>query len=219
MAVYDARILRLRLPEQDSLKNEAERCSADPGSLARIGRDVGHQVRIRRLDVDHFVAVYTVRQPNPDDPGRADVVRTGLAGRERLGTDGELDNAVVEATVVDAAPTGVRFFEEADDSRYQSYFVVIAPHGGKIEEFTDEQATEVVSQLRTAAFPASLWVCKGFGDSTKGAFDRWHITSTDIHPASFPLLRSVMSRRFFYGVAFHAPMRIAPSSRDSARRT
>jgi phage replication-related protein YjqB (UPF0714/DUF867 family) len=48
-----------------------------------------------------------------------------------------------------------------------------------------------------------MWVCKGFGDATKGASDRWHITSDDIHPASFPLLGSLMSRRFFYGVAFH----------------
>jgi hypothetical protein len=46
-------------------------------------------------------------------------------------------------------------------------------------------------------------MCKGFGDETKGASDRWHITSTDLHPASFPLLGSIMSRRFFYGVAFH----------------
>lgn len=200
---YDARILKLRLPEQDSLRNEAERCSADSASLASIGRAVGQQVRIRRTDVDRFIAVYTVSQPNPDDPSRADVVRTGLTGRERLGTDGELDRAVVEARVVDAAPAGIRFFEEAEDTANQSYFVVIAPHGGKIEEPTDEQATEVLSQLQTAGFPASLWVCKGFGDDTKGAFDRWHITSTDIHPASFPLLGSLMSRQFLYGVAFH----------------
>src|SRR5262245_42886993 len=134
-AAYDARILKLRLPEQDSLKNEAERCSADPASLARIGRAVGQQVRIKRTDVDDFVAVYTVKQPNPDDPSRPNVVRTGLAGRERLGTSGELDRAMVEATVVDAAPTtGVRFFEVAEDTGDQSYFVVIAPHGGMIEE-------------------------------------------------------------------------------------
>jgi hypothetical protein len=35
------------------------------------------------------------------------------------------------------------------------------------------------------------------------AFDRWHITSTDIHEASFPLLNSVISRGFTYAVAFH----------------
>jgi phage replication-related protein YjqB (UPF0714/DUF867 family) len=202
-AAYDARILKLRLPEQDSLKDEAERCSADPGGLASIGREVGQQVRIRRTDVDDFVAAYTVRQANPDDPSRADVIRTGLAGRQRLGTDGEMHQAVVEARVVDAAGNGVSFFEEADDPVDQSYFAVIAPHGGKIEEPTDAQATEVFSQMQAAGFPASLWVCKGFGDKFKGAFDRWHITSTDIHPASFPLLGSLMSRRFFYGVAFH----------------
>ena len=37
-ATYHARILKLRLPEQDSLKDAAERCSADPVSLASIGR-------------------------------------------------------------------------------------------------------------------------------------------------------------------------------------
>jgi len=82
-ATYHARILKLRLPEQDSLKDAAERCSADPVSLASIGRAVGQQVRIKRTD--DFVAAYTVNQPNPDDPSLADVVRTGLAGRERLG--------------------------------------------------------------------------------------------------------------------------------------
>jgi hypothetical protein len=45
---YNARILKLELPEQDTLKNDAERCSADAGMLQSIGRDVGHQVRIKR---------------------------------------------------------------------------------------------------------------------------------------------------------------------------
>ena len=203
-AAYDARILKLRLPQQDSLKKAAERCSADPVSLTNIGRAVGQQVRIKRGDDPRFVAVYTVNQRNPDDPSRADIVRAGLAGRKRLGTSDELD-AIVEATVLDAPgePAGVRFFEVADDAGDQSYFVVIAPHGGMIEQHTDEQATEVISQFRTAGFPASLWMCKGFGDEAQGASDRWHITSTDLHPASFPLLGSIMSRRFFYGVAFH----------------
>jgi len=42
-AAYYARILKLRLPEQDSLKNAAERCSADPVSLTNIGRAVGQK--------------------------------------------------------------------------------------------------------------------------------------------------------------------------------
>ena len=58
-------------------------------------------------------------------------------------------------------------------------------------------------ELIAANFPASLWLCKGDGDGAKGAFDRWHITSTDLHPACFPLLQRLMARRFCYGVAFH----------------
>src|SRR5262249_1316214 len=191
-ATYHARILKLHLPEQDSLKDAAERCSADPVSLASIGRAVGQQVRIKRTD--DFIAAYTVNQPNPDDPSLADVVRTGLAGRERLGTSDEMEQATGEATGGGPAPTtGARGFVAAKDTRDQSYFVVIAPHGGLIEQYTDDQATEVLSQLRAAGFPASAWLCKGFGDDNKGASDRWHITADDINPASFPLLGSLMS--------------------------
>jgi len=53
-AAYDARILKLRLPEQDLLKNDAERCSAGPAGLESIGRAVGQQVRIRRRDDFRF---------------------------------------------------------------------------------------------------------------------------------------------------------------------
>jgi len=48
-----------------------------------------------------------------------------------------------------------------------------------------------------------MWTCRGYGDELKGAFDRWHITSTDLHPASFPLLQPIATRTFCYGVAFH----------------
>ena len=87
---YTAHILKLRLPEQEELKNESERCSADPTMLESIGRALGQQVRIIRSDSLNFVAVYTVKQSNPDDdlsnPELTNVVRTGQPGRERLGT-------------------------------------------------------------------------------------------------------------------------------------
>jgi len=204
---YDARISKLRLPEQDSLKNEAERCSADPAALTAIGRAVGQQVRITRTDDARFVAIYTVSEANPDQPPRANVVRTGQAGRERLGTDTELE-VTIAARVLDAPPLpneppGVRFFELAEDGADDAYFVAIAPHGGLIEPHTDEQAAAIAANVRSSGFNASLWSCKGFGDSIKGASDRFHITADDLHPASFPLLGSLLSRRFSYGVAFH----------------
>jgi phage replication-related protein YjqB (UPF0714/DUF867 family) len=208
---FDAQILKLPLPEQDALKNHAERCSADPAVLNSIGRAVGHQVRITRKGNRRFVALYTVKQANPppdlDDPSRANVVRTGQAGRERLGTTAEM-RAVVHATVVDNAPLpgepiGVRFFEVAEDDGKQTYLIAIAPHGGEIEKQTDEEAAYVRKELVSNGYPASVWICKGYGDEHMGASDRWHITSADLNPASFPLLRTLITRRFRYGVAFH----------------
>jgi len=205
---YDARLLKLDLPVQDTLKNDAERCSADPGMLQSIGRAVGQQVRITRADQPQFFALYTVAQGNPPadvgDPSRANVVRTGLTGRERLGTPADMD-AVVHATVVDVAPshTGVRFFEIGDDDRTQAYFIVVAPHGGDIEKHTDDEAEHLKNALASTGYPASSWLCKGFGDSAKGASDRWHITSTDLNPACFPLLSRIAARKFCHGVAFH----------------
>ncbi|MCA1601605.1 MAG: hypothetical protein LC776_08180, partial [Acidobacteria bacterium] len=198
---YEARILKLDLPEQDALKNDPERCSADPAMLESIGRAVKHQVRIKRADDPRFVALYTVSVANPQgdlsNPSRANVVRTGQAGRERLGTSDEM-KAVVQATVVDTAPppNGVRFFEVAIDDRTQAYFIAIAPHGGAIEPHTDDEAKRLRLELVSNSYPATMWTCEGYGDTLKGAFDRWHITSTDLHPASFPLLQTIATRTF-----------------------
>ena len=204
---YSAQILKLRVPEQDDLKNESELCSANPATLKSIGRSLGQQVRISR-DNTNFVALFTVKQANPaadlSDPELANVVRTGQTGRERLGTAEQM-RGVVQAKVVDDGPqpAGVSFFELADDDGKQGYFVAIAPHGGQIEPFTDDQAKEVVTELRTRCFPASFWLCKGDGDNNKGAFERFHITADDLQPACFPLLEPLASRTFCYGVAFH----------------
>ena len=207
---FDARILKLRLPEQDELQNEPERCSADPAMLNSIGRLIGQQVRISRKE-SGFVALYTVKQANPTlDGSGADalsIVRTGQSGRLRLGTTADIE-ATVHSVVLDAAPKpnepiGVRLFDAIDDDGSQFYFIAIAPHGGAIEQHTDEEATAMVQALRAARCPASAWLCKGFGNDDKGAFDRWHITSTDLQPACFPKLQSLMNRRFCHGVAFH----------------
>ena len=205
---YTAQILELQLPEQEELKDESERCSADPATLKSIGRAIGQQVRITRCDSPNFVAVYTVKQSNPDDdlgdPELANVVRTGQPGRERLGTAEQMA-AIVQAQVVDDPPQPGRasFFELIDDDGKQAYFIAIAPHGGGIEPHTDKQPKDVVTELKAASLPASFWLCNGGGDKDKGAFDRWHITSEDIQPACFPLLQPLALRTFCYGVAFH----------------
>jgi phage replication-related protein YjqB (UPF0714/DUF867 family) len=87
-----------------------------------------------------------------------------------------------------------------DDDASQTHLIAIAPHGGDIEEHTDGQAERVVERLGPQL--ASAWRAKGWG-TDGGAFVRWHITSTDLNPVCFPLLNSVMSRRFAHAVAFH----------------
>jgi phage replication-related protein YjqB (UPF0714/DUF867 family) len=200
MAVYGASIKKALDPQQKDLINHKEHCSADAEKLATVGRALGHQVRIKRNDDEHgLYTVSEVRQENPDN-----IVRMGKGGRERLGTsdefDGTLDSQVPHATLGDAeAECNGEFVERLDDDGAHTGLIAIAPHGGDIEACTDQQAERVRSQL--ARKGVSSWRCKGW--HPKGAFDHWHITSTDIHEASFPLLNSVISRRFSYAVAFH----------------
>jgi phage replication-related protein YjqB (UPF0714/DUF867 family) len=200
MATYDVSIKKALDPQQDDLIKHKEHCSADPEKLATVGRARWHQVRIKRNDDEY--GLYTVselRQENPDN-----IVRIGKGGRERLGTsdefDGTLDSQVPHATLADAeAECNGEFVERLDDDGTHTELIAIAPHGGDIEAYTDLQAERVRSQL--AAKGVSSWRCKGW--HPKGAFDHWHITSTDIHEASFPLLNSVISRGFTHAVAFH----------------
>jgi len=82
---------------------------------------------------------------------------------------------------------------------HQGRLVILAPHGGSIEPGTDQQAERVLAALGNDI--AGAWRCKGF--ATEGAFRRFHITSSDLHESSFPLLATIASRNFLHAVAFH----------------
>jgi phage replication-related protein YjqB (UPF0714/DUF867 family) len=200
MATYNASVKKALTACQQDLIDHKEHCSADPVKLATIGRECGHQVRIKRNDSEY--GLYTISQVRQENP--ANIVRMGSTGRKRLGTSdeflGSLDSQVPHPTFNDAdAETNNEFVERLEDNGTHTGLVVIAPHGGDIEPHTDHQAERAASRL--AAKGISLWQCKGFkGES---AFARWHITSTDIHEASFPLLNLVIFRGFTYAVAFH----------------
>jgi phage replication-related protein YjqB (UPF0714/DUF867 family) len=131
----------------------------------------------------------------------------GIAGRRRLKLAGEfegvLDTKVVDADLDDEkARDAGELVERLADNGFQTHLIAIAPHGGGIEHDTDGQAERVAEGLGQEL--ASAWRGKGWGpNGGPGAFDRWHITSTDLNPVSFPLLSSVMSRRFTHAVAFH----------------
>jgi len=200
MTTYDASVKKALTASQQDLINHKEHCSADPEKLATVGRERGHQVRIKRNDSEY--ALYTISQVRQERPDN--IIRMGSTGRERLGTSdefvGSLDSQVPHPTFDDAdAETNNEFVERLKDNGTHIGLIVIAPHGGDIEPHTDQQAEYVASRL--AAKGVSLWRCKGF--KGEDAFARWHITSTDIHEASFPLLNSVISRGFTYAIAFH----------------
>ncbi len=148
-------------------------------------------------------ALYTVSEVRQETP--ENVIRMGLVGRRRLNADGEfdavLDPQVPHPTLADEeARAHSEFVERLADNGWQRGLIAIAPHGGNIEPHTDEQVERVAARLPPTT--VSSWGCKGFKRGG-GAYERWHITSTDIHESSFPRLESVIGRGFAYAVAFH----------------
>lgn len=199
MAIHPVRV-RKSLPAQEDLRRRREHCSVDAHALNATGVSGGQQLRIRRSDDEY--ALYTVSEVRIEDTD--DVVRMGLAGRRRLQTDDAfdavLDSQVVHPTLSDGdAEANGEFVERLCDDGANTRLIVIAPHGGDIEDHTDDQAQLVASRL--ADYAASMWLCKGY--HADGAKKVWHITSTDIDPRSFRLLDSIFSRGFADAVAFH----------------
>ena len=213
MSSYDARII-----PSSNIPNAPirEHCSAHHSRITTIGRNKGQQVRVGRYAPDGVTladfALYTVidlhneetdvvflgfRDPESENHDLRD--RLGLSGTDTFG--GKIDSQVPHPTYTDAeAEAYSEFVERLIDNGRHRGLIAIAPHGGDIERHTDEQADRVGKQLVCNC--VSVWLCKGFKKGG-GAFDRWHITSTDISEESFPKLKTVIGRRFEYAVAFH----------------
>jgi phage replication-related protein YjqB (UPF0714/DUF867 family) len=182
-----------------SLIGDPWSCSVSKAIAAQVG--LGAQIRVRRNANEY--AIYTITEVRANDP--ANCVRLSYAGRQRLGTtatfNGSLRPALCTAKISDSkAMSDGEFIECLADSGNHQGLIAIAPHGGGVELNTDKQALRVVNALPNA--DVSAWVCKGWRPSG-GAWERWHVTSTAIHPASFPGLASIAKRNFAYSVAFH----------------
>jgi phage replication-related protein YjqB (UPF0714/DUF867 family) len=210
MTSYNGRVKKSFKDEQPTLQMKPEHCSADPDKLAIIGRDIGHQIRVKRNENEY--ALYTVSETRQETPDT--VIRMAKGARARLTSADESEvpdefDAIVESqvpsTFTDEEAKGIgEFVERLNDNIAHTGLVVIAPHGGAIEPHTDEQAEHVQQQL--AAKGVSCWRCKGFkreGAEEGRAFKMWHITSPDIREESFPLLNTIINRHFIYAVAFH----------------
>ena len=193
-------VIRRALPSQEDLQKRREHCSVDPRKLLEIGADVGSQVRILTRADDQVL--FTVSESRDEDPDG--VVRIGLTGRRRFGTedefDGVIDSQVPHPTLSDTDAEDLGEFVERLHDGASATVIAIAPHGGDIELNTDRQAEQVASRL--AAHGASSWVCRGWKSGDR-AFESWHITSDETDPRSFPLLDSVFRRGFADAVSFH----------------
>jgi len=213
MPSYNARII-----PSSNIPNAPirEHCSAHHSQITTIGRNKGQQVRIGRYAPDGVTledyALYTVIDLHNQEP---DIVFLGFREpesknhdlRDRLGLSGadtfrgKIDSQVPNPTHTDAkAEEYSELVERLTDNGRHGGLIAIAPHGGDIERHTDEQAERVGKQLSSKC--VSVWLCKGFKQGGC-AFDRWHITSTDISEESFPKLKTVIGRHFEYAVAFH----------------
>jgi phage replication-related protein YjqB (UPF0714/DUF867 family) len=195
--------------EQSYLIGYGERISMDPQLAAANGVVVGQQVRIKPKKATDRYAAYTVHQFMEDGTDNNDV-RMALDGRKRLdytdsfsayleGCDAVVDHGHDEQWLQDNNEFG-EFLDETGANH--TGLVACAPHGGVIENYTDEQAERVYSQLEAASKDVSCWRCKGWQGEI-GAYDAWHITSTEIDTESFPYLEQIESRGFSYAVSFH----------------
>jgi phage replication-related protein YjqB (UPF0714/DUF867 family) len=190
-------------PSQTGLQSRPEHCSGDPDLLATIGRALAHQVRIVRSPTER--ALYTVSAAEGAPGTFEPIVRMGGGGLARLGATegfpGTVEARVTHPSFTDAqAEAHGEFVERLYDNGINRGFIVIAPHGGDIERRTDDQAVCVIGRLYDKA--VSGWICRGWYLGG-GAFRHWHITSTDLHEASFPKLARVLGRPFRFAVAFH----------------
>lgn len=192
MGSYEATVMKLSVSHR-------ERCVANGDDLRRIGKAARQQVRILRSQ--EHLGLYTVEQPSLDEQGALGMSEAGMSRLGRTDPFGvTVDSKVVDEDMTDDEAAASGELVERLIVGGANELAVLAPHGGDIEKCTDDQAHHVGVGLE----PVSpwVWMCKGWRDGG-GAFDRWHITSTDISPQSFPFLGGMIRREFKHAVAFH----------------
>ncbi len=103
-----------------------------------------------------------------------------------------------------------KFFTETVDLPGNNEVVLIVPHGGGIESGSSEMVTPFKNALSECTHRApTVWLCEGqwgTGQTSK----RWHITSTEVDPRSFPGLHQIDQQPEYmpgvkarYAVSFH----------------
>jgi phage replication-related protein YjqB (UPF0714/DUF867 family) len=204
--------IRTRLsrdPTSEALNAQAhapEHCAIDGESLRVLGSAVGRQVLIKRSA--KRLALYTIAE-RVDVADRA--THVGTVGLRRLEAATGEPPPTLQATVETDftggdTKTPVRLTEQLL-GKQATGLAVLAPHGGRIEPGTDDQAKLVFGVLAQMHKPVRGWIARGFNPTT-GAHSCWHITASEISERSFPRLGLLFGREtqrgpFAHAVAFH----------------
>ena len=202
----DIDVLKAKVEMLEYLTEET--CTIDDELRWRLGLSLGDQFRLTVRNVPGRYGLVTIHSDYEDGPDDDDI-RMRESGRQRFG---EIDpfEAFAEPWTPYHGKTDswLRLNSElgefkVETSPAQTSIIIMAPHGGAIETNTDEIAAHFYDQL-TAVYSksAGLWYCCGYQDSL-GAFDAWHITSSDISESSFPYLGELADRSYDFAVSVH----------------
>lgn len=186
----------------------SENCTIDPELRSNEGYNLGQQVRIWPKNQSSKYGLVTLHSDYQDGKDNDDI-RGRLSMRERFDETSSFD-AYMDAPGIKTDQSKAQLDSNneygeilTETSSSQTFCCVCAPHGGVIENYTDEMAEWFYSKLTgTHSKDCTCWVACGWQDAI-GAFDAWHITSTDISRDSFSLLDSIGDRGFSYAVSFH----------------
>ncbi|MDY7092144.1 MAG: poly-gamma-glutamate hydrolase family protein [Acidobacteriota bacterium] len=88
------------------------------------------------------------------------------------------------------------FTETTEIHSLDKQVVILAPHGGDVEEGTSEAADEILATLQGRSFDADLWKAEGTWDLSDPS-ERWHITSGALQEASWPALEDLFDEPDF----------------------
>jgi phage replication-related protein YjqB (UPF0714/DUF867 family) len=199
------------LPYSPSGRRMEEQCWVTPKiaadllglSLSHDFTKEGRRPQIRLVDTSKAnQAIYTVfgLQDDPDES----TVCMGIQAYNRWQALGFPDTGIVVETGVSVTTGTVKFAEQLTTAT-GTYLAILAPHGGEIEKYTDDQVQFFDTDPAAASLKqmgVQCWYCTGTGSP---AWNRWHITADDTSELSFPLLATMISTppRFTYAVAFH----------------
>lgn len=207
-------------------------------------------VGIDQSDDDLWVEIYSRRNSSDLNNGLRKLF-------PYLGSSGSLDTSKVAAEVYSIAPhatsyvdylffsvnvlaTDTHYAEPNDSSRsFEEYLqledskalALLVPHGDNIENYLDEQIGRFEVAASTYGVDTNIWEGRGrWGDEE--THRRWHITSSDFNPVSFPGLQELFDapdyatgRPFRWAVGLHGftgreltthPDNVSPSDDNGA---